>query len=276
MADYEYITHIDARNFTPAKDCPAVFGYPRKNTSITVHWWGEPGKTGNFDQTTDYLASANTRRVSSNYVAEAGRVACIVDPDNASWANGHPRGNAQSITIECNPRASKADHETVAELIANLRSVYGDIPIHGHNYWTSTACPGTYDLALLDRLADGVKVGTAADTVEPIKPKPRPVQKPAPKKGLYWTVEPGDTLGKVADYYAVSVAALTKHNHLKNPNVITVGQHIRIPGPLYWTIQRGDSLEAIANYYGISYAVLERNAGLVGKRPIIGTSIRVA
>lgn len=281
------ITKFTSPNSTAAADVLAVFGDPRIVKSITIHHWGKPSRydyNGAFNNVIAYLCRRNGN-TSAHYVVEGGRIACIIDPDNASWAAGHSRGNAQSIHIEMNPRASRADYKAVAALVASLREVYGDVPLHEHSYWTPTSCPGIYNIAKIDRMARkaakrGNAVKPAADSVKPVnKPKPeskpRPKQKPAPKKGLYWTVEPGDTLGGIADHYAVSVDELARYNHLGNPNVIHVGQHIRIPGPLFWTVQRGDSLSAIAAYYGLSYKALERNAGLVGQRPIIGTTIRV-
>lgn len=48
--------------------------------------------------------------------------------------------------------------------------------------------------------------------------------------GLY-TVQAGDTLGEIASNFKVSVDQLVKWNGVKNPNVISVGQKIRITAP---------------------------------------------
>ena len=65
------------------------------------------------------------------------------------------RGNHESIGIECRPEATEGDYATVAALVADLRKVYGNVPLKRHKDWTSTACPGVWDIAKIDRLARG-------------------------------------------------------------------------------------------------------------------------
>jgi LysM repeat protein len=73
------------------------------------------------------------------------------------------------------------------------------------------------------------------------KPKTPPATKGAPKKtdvtpidpgnGVDYTVKQGDTLSAIAKRYGTTVAALLKANpNITNPNLIKVGQVIRIPG----------------------------------------------
>jgi N-acetylmuramoyl-L-alanine amidase len=76
-------------------------------------------------------------------------------------------------------------------------------------------------------------------------------------------VEPGDTLGKIADYYGgPSVAEIAAHNGIRDPNRISVGQRIFIPGPLVWIVDPGDTLSSIGAYYGISAEVVAANNGI--------------
>ncbi|MCZ4325213.1 peptidoglycan recognition protein family protein [Brachybacterium paraconglomeratum] len=111
---------------------------------------------------------------SAHYVVEAGRVACIVDPDRRAWHAGSSKGNHESIGIECRPEATEGDYATVAALVADLRAVYGDLPLKPHRAWTSTACPGVWDLGKIDRLARGVKapvkVSSGGTSVPAAKP----------------------------------------------------------------------------------------------------------
>jgi len=161
---YEYHEEWDAPSYTPG---------PTVKTSITIHWWGQPiGQT--FQGTVDWFRSGPG--TSAHYVASAGQVACLVSPSDIAWHAGNWNGNLTSIGIECNPRGSDADYATVAELVRNLRAMYGDLPLRPHKYWTSTECPGTYDLARIDRLARGVPAPP-----KPAKPKPTPAPKPKPK-----------------------------------------------------------------------------------------------
>lgn len=154
----------NSRNFTPAGQVPAVFGYPRTVKWITIHHWGVNGQQ--FDVVRDFLCT-NTIPTSAHYVVEAGQAACIVNETDAAWHAGNALGNAQSIGIECHPEATDADYQTIAEVIRDIRSRFGDVPLVPHKYWTATDCPGDYDLARLDRLA---RVTTAqSTTVTPIK-----------------------------------------------------------------------------------------------------------
>lgn len=59
-----------------------------------------------------------------------------------------------------------------------------------------------------------------------LAPAPVPVV-PAASGGVY-TVRAGDTLGKIAASYKTTVDALVRLNGIKNPNVISVGQKIRV------------------------------------------------
>lgn len=59
------------------------------------------------------------------------------------------------------------------------------------------------------------------------KPAPKPQPKPAAKK--YYTVKKGDTLAKIAKKYNTSVKKLLALNpKIKNPNLIYVGQRVRV------------------------------------------------
>jgi hypothetical protein len=154
-----------SRNYTPAASVPAVFGYPRTIEYITIHHWGANGQ--NFDIVRDYLCT-NTTPTSAHFVAMDGQVACIVSPLDAAWHAGNARGNAQSIGIECHPEATDGDYQTIGELVAWLRTQYGDVPLVPHNYWTSTACPGDYDLNRIDAIARGTTVTAQASSITPI------------------------------------------------------------------------------------------------------------
>lgn len=141
---YEYITKYDSPNFTR--------GRRARITGITIHWWGDPSSRPQFSGVVHWLCNPRSR-ASAHYVVEAGRVACLVACKNTAWHAGP--GNASTIGIECNPRMSAADLETVAELIAILRRTYGMLPLYPHSKWMATACPGSYkkQLAWLDRRA---------------------------------------------------------------------------------------------------------------------------
>ena len=170
MSTYEYITKYDAACYTP--------GRPYGITAITIHWWDDPAvRRPNFDTVINLFVSG-ARQTRAHYVAEAGRVACLVAPGDRAWACGDginvgSGGNDKSISIECNWRQSDGDYDTIAQLVADLRTTYGDLPLKPHRTWTSTECPGTYDLARIDRLARQ-KAGQKVPTAAPAKPAVKP------------------------------------------------------------------------------------------------------
>lgn len=66
--------------------------------------------------------------------------------------------------------------------------------------------------------------------------------KPAASSGSTYTVKSGDSMSKIASSHGVSLAALEKANpQIKNPNVISVGQKIHIPGKSSGTGSTGGS-----------------------------------
>ena len=100
-----------------------------------------------------------------------------------------------------------------------------------------------------------------------------------------YTVQPGDTLSKLSRQYNTTVSALINANQIANPNLIFVGQTLRIPegsgapaptnsppvnpppslpqptavpptsGTTY-VVQRGDTLYRIAQRFGVSVGAI--------------------
>ena len=68
--------------------------------------------------------------------------------------------------------------------------------------------------------------GASSSPGQPAAPKPPST---APATGVY-IVRAGDTLGSIAARYGTSVATLTRLNGLANPNLIWVGQRLKVTG----------------------------------------------
>ena len=121
-------------NFTPGREGKNIQG-------ITIHHWGADGQ--NHDTVAAYLSrpGGNT---SAHYVASAGKVTRIVHPTNTAWHAGTWDANLTQIGIECRPECTDEDFKTVAELVRNLRNLYGPLPLYPHSHWIATACPGRW------------------------------------------------------------------------------------------------------------------------------------
>lgn len=63
-------------------------------------------------------------------------------------------------------------------------------------------------------------------TPNPVVVKPTP--KPTPPKYITYTVKKGDTLFAIAKKYGTSVNKIASDNHISNPNVIKIGQVLKI------------------------------------------------
>lgn len=139
---YEYITQYDSSGYN---------GYATIDC-IVDHWWDEPAKKPTFMGTVNSLC--NNPNGSAHYVVEAGKVACLIAPGLRAWhvrSNDFQRVmpgiydiNSHSIGIECNPRMTDDDIETLCQLHADLWIDYGKVPIYGHKDFMATQCPGTY------------------------------------------------------------------------------------------------------------------------------------
>lgn len=92
-------------------------------------------------------------------------------------------------------------------------------------------------------------------------PIPEPEPEPGDTVTITYTVKSGDTLSAIARRYGTTVAAIVAENNISNPNLIYVGQVLRItidevPTTFEYTIKRGDTLSEIAARYGTTVARL--------------------
>lgn len=138
---YEWITKYSSPNF--GRDYTGQTG-TNDPKYIVIHHWGEDSYT--WDGTIATLCNGNRgdNRVSAHLVVEAGRVACLVDYANSAWHSGDSWYNSHSIGIECRPLCTAGDIATLEEVIADLYSTYGVLPLLGHKDIRPTACPGRY------------------------------------------------------------------------------------------------------------------------------------
>ena len=107
---------------------------------------------------------------------------------------------------------------------------------------------------------------------------PPPTPAPIPDGQTYY-VQKGDTLRKIAAKFNTTVDAILKMNTgITNPNLIYVGQAIKLPsGVSSYIVQKGDTLRIIAGKYGTTVdALLKLNPGITNPNLIyVGQVIKV-
>ena len=146
---YKYETQYNSPNFT-------IGNAGRKY--IVIHWWDDPAKKPSYEGVIATLCN-KARKASAHYIATGTgrRVACIVSPDDTAWHAGTPNPamnpNPFSIAIECDPRCRPEDYDVVAELVADIRSAYGNLPLKKHRDFVATRCPGNWDLTKINKIA---------------------------------------------------------------------------------------------------------------------------
>lgn len=116
-------------------------------------------------------------------------------------------------------------------------------------------------------------------------PQVRTYEQPSVQSsGTTYIVQSGDTLSGIASMYGTTYQHLAEINGIANPNLIHVGQEIRIDGTVpvsnaseeYYTIQGGDTLSGIAAKFGTTWQWLAEVNGIANPNLIYpGNTIRV-
>lgn len=107
-----------------------------------------------------------------------------------------------------------------------------------------------------------------------------------------YTVKSGDTLSGIAAKYGMTYQTLASYNGISDPNKISVGQKIKIPGSgsssssgsastgssgdTVYTVKTGDTLSGIAAKYGTTYQKLASYNGISNPNKIsVGQKIKI-
>jgi LysM repeat protein len=109
-------------------------------------------------------------------------------------------------------------------------------------------------------------------------------------QGTVYKVRLGDTLGSIAMKFGVTTDAIIRLNSLANPDVLMVGQELKIPaqqpasaqgssgqaGEGVYVVSKGDTLSLIAKRFGISLAELQKLNNITNPDQIsVGQKLRV-
>lgn len=217
---------------------------------IVLHWWDDPARRPSFNGVVTWFMNRSAR-VSAQYTVEGGRICQQVLEKDMAWHAGNAWANRHGIGIEVNPRLSAADYETTAQLVAEIWSRRGKLPVRRHRDYRQTSCPGTMDVNRIIRRAEQIRAGSS--TARP--PSGGSSGGSSGSSGgtstsnaATYTVRRGDTLGAIARTHSTSVPALQFLNGISNPNRITPGQRLFTR----FTVGRGHTLGQIADLYNRS------------------------
>lgn len=143
---------------------------------------------------------------------------------------------------------------------------------------------GPLDLSLFfgDENAWRAYAGATGQPAPTPQPQAQEYAQPVQTSGTTYIVQSGDTLSEIASMYGTTYQHLAEINGIANPNLIHVGQEIRIDGVApttsaeYYTIQSGDTLSSIATRYGTTWQWLAEVNGISEPNLIYpGNTIRV-
>lgn len=221
-----------------------------------------------------------SRNASSNYgIDNKGRVGMYVEEKNRSWCSSNRENDNRAVTIEVANIGGAPDWKVGGVALQKTIDLCVDICIRNgiqklnftgdktgnltmHKWFAATACPGAYLESKFPYIA--------AEVNKRLAPVPADTYK----------VKAGDSL------WSIAVSQLGDGNRwseiqalnaIKNPNVITVGQTLRIPtekpiaGVRDYTVVKNDSPWSIAAKQlgdGTRYREIEKLNGLSGSYSI--------
>ena len=197
---------------------------------ITIHHMA-----GNLSIETCANVFSGSRQASSNYgVGSDGRVGLYVEEKDRAWTSGSPANDYRAVTIEvANDQIGGQWHVSDKALEATINLCVDICKRNGiaklnytgntsgnltmHCWFQATACPGPYLKSKFAYIAEQVnaRLGQANDTSK--------------SSDIVYTVVSGDTLSRIAAKYGTNYKTLAAYNGIANPNIIHVGQKIRIP-----------------------------------------------
>ena len=202
----------------------------------------------------------------STYIAGGldGNVDLTGITDNGYTKNNKPETETPSIS-----QGQQADNTPKSDIAVGNQV---KVKFGANNWATGEAIPAwvkgrTYSVAQVSGnrvLLSGINSWINKSDVEIISVSSAPIQSSAVNT---YTVRSGDTLSSIASKFGTSYQALASLNGISNPNLIYVGQVLRVNGSasassVYYTVREVDNLSAIASRYVTSYQSIASLNGL--------------
>ncbi|WEY91173.1 N-acetylmuramoyl-L-alanine amidase [Bacillus subtilis] len=198
--------------------------YPMNPLYITVHNTSNTAKGADAASHARYVKNPETA-TSWHFTVDDKKIYQHLPLNENGWhaGDGNGTGNRKSIGIEICENSDGDFEKAVSNaqwLIKKLMKEQGIsfANVVPHKHWSGKECPRK----LLDRW-DSFKAGINGAASSPTKT----VKKTT---GDTYTVKKGDTLSEIAKEHGVSVATLQSLNGIKNPNLIKVGQVLKLTG----------------------------------------------
>lgn len=232
------------------------------NRKITIHHMA-----GNLSvETCGKVFQPTSRKASSNYGISNGRVGMYVEEKDRAWTSSSRENDEQAITIEVandiiggNWHISDKDYNKLIELCVDIckRNRIEKLVWTGdkngtltcHYFFAATSCPGPYLKSKMPQIAEEVNKRLNPSYKEPV----------LEDKEIIYIVQKGDTLSKIASKYNnVTYQQIAKWNNISNPNVINIGQKLKIKTKVEkeetetystYVVQSGDSLYKISKTF---------------------------
>lgn len=119
---------------------------------IVIHWWNDPAQKPTMDGVVSWFLNPKSQ-VSAHYVVSGDKVIQMADETDVTW---HAmQANSFAIGIEVDPNVPGNTYKTVGELVKQIRSRRGNLPLKRHSEYVNTTCPGNIDLNRIERESKG-------------------------------------------------------------------------------------------------------------------------
>ncbi|MGI5828721.1 MAG: glucosaminidase domain-containing protein [Bradymonadia bacterium] len=212
---------------------------------ITIHHMaGNMGASACANYHKGVKASANY------YIGSGGEICSGVAENRRPWTSSSKANDDQAITFEVANNAgaphwpvSDAAYRSTIALCKDICSRYGISPTYTgdsggtlttHNMFAATACPGPWFMNKFKsgQLEKDIRNGSPQIQDPPQNNAGSSNGGTASSGGQTYVVKSGDTLSSIASRFNVAggYKALASYNGISNPNLIRVGQNIKIPG----------------------------------------------
>lgn len=185
---------------------------------------------------------------------------------NPGVRDGEANFHTIGISMDANGSAwpvTEAQLVTLVKILVQLKKEWApdrfEILMHGE--WQPVGYPGAEGRTDPTRIPGGWDaIRRAVDAgAWPVKAKPSTT---TARPGGTYTIQGGDTLARIAEAYGTTWQALAKLNGIADPNVIGVGQVLKVPAVPTHTVAKGESLWGIARRYGLTVDKLAALNGL--------------